>query len=110
MTIYAVVTIALVVLLLLAGVPLWLVVASFILVNLVVIIEDYFTGGTLIKNIIKEIKREPIVIHDVIIEEESEWTKKESKNLNQNCQPGTPSTGREIPQYEIQNTTKRWKS
>ena len=109
MTIYAIITIAVVVFLLLEGVPLWLVVASLILVNLVVIIEDYFTGGTLVKNIVKEIKREPIVIHDVFVEKESEWTVK-SKNSNQNCRDGTKSIGKDPPQSEIQNTTKQLKS
>ena len=86
-------------LLFLVGVPLLLIVGLLILINLVVIIEDYLTGGKLLKEIVKEIKREPIVIHDVVIErdgkEDLKWNPK-SDDWKVSCRNGTKNTGRDI--------------
>ena len=84
------------ILLFLVGVPLTGVIGILILVNLVGLIEDYLTGGKLFSKIVKEIKREPTVIHDVIIEsdgtEDFKWNQ-ESNNSNSSCRSGTKHTG-----------------
>lgn len=87
------------ILLFLAGMSPLLIVGLIILFNLVWFVEDHLTGGTVFRKIVKEIKREPIVIHDVVIErdgtEDFKWNQK-SKNSNNSCQNGTKRTGQVI--------------
>ena len=98
MTIYSFILIMGGIILFLAGVPFIGVIGILILVNLVVLIEDSLTGGRLFQKIIKEIKREPIVIHDVIIESDGKedfrkWTKTESNNSSHSYPYGTKRIG-----------------
>ena len=90
------------ILLFLVGMPITAVVGTLILVNLVVLIEDHITGGRIFRKIVKEIKREPIVIHDVIIEsdgkEDIKWKKNESNSSSRCWSNGTKSIGRDIHQ------------
>lgn len=75
-------------------------VSTLLLINLVWVIEDYLTGGTFLRDIFKEIKREPTVIHDVYIEhdgtEDFKWNQKTTKESNcssRNWSSGTKSIG-----------------
>lgn len=96
MTRYIPCVLAIGILLFLAGLPLLTVVGLLILFNLVGLIEDHLTGGKLFKKIVKEIKREPIVIHDVVVErdgtEKFKW-KQKSNSSNKRWSNGTKNTG-----------------
>ena len=85
----------------LVGMPIGTIVWVLVLINLAVIVEDHFTGGTIVRKIVKEIKREPTVIHDVIIEHDGKddlkWNPK-SDDWKVSCRNGTRNTGREIQQ------------
>lgn len=73
-------------LLFLCGLSALCVLLSLIIIVLAILVEDMAIGGDLTSNLVKEIKREPkepIVIHDVVIERDEEedfsW-RKESNN------------------------------
>ena len=85
------------ILLFLAGLSPLLIVGLLILFNLVGLIEDHLTGGKFFKKIVKEIKREPIIIHDVVIEHDGKddfkWNPK-SGDWKVSCRNGTKNTGK----------------
>ena len=100
MTIYSFILIIGGIILFLAGMPIVATIGILILVNLVVIIEDALTGGRLFQKFVKETKKEPIVIHDVIIENYGKdnsikWDTKELNNSNHSYLPGTNHTGQD---------------